>query len=277
MPVRNRILTLFTMKFSLAQYEVARGDVAANLSRIGDLARSAAASGANLLCLPEMCTTGFDWRRNRELLESSAETLEAVAAVAKSCGVAICGSFLEKTESGRAANCFQYFNASGYVVARYRKLHLFTLFHEERHVEAGTDCVTFDTTHGCFGASICYDLRFPELFRRLTEQGALLHFLPAAFPHPRLAHWQTMLRARAMENQCFVVATNQCGVEGHGSDVGETCYFGHSVVIDPWGEVVAEAGESETLLEVEIDLAQVESVRKRLSAWDDRRTDLFWY
>jgi len=265
------------MKLSLAQYEVARADAGANLERIAALAAQAADAGSDLLCLPEMCTTGFDWAYNRGRLAQAAEDSAAVGRLAREHGVALCGSFLEKTESGRAANCFHYFDASGQLAARYRKLHLFTLFHEERHVEAGQDCVAFDTDLGRFGASVCYDLRFPELFRRLTEQGARAHFLPAAFPHPRLEHWRTMLRARAMENQCFVVATNQCGVEGHGSDVGETRYFGHSMVVDPWGGVAAEADESESVLEVEIDLAQVEAVREKLSAWDDRRTDLFRY
>jgi predicted amidohydrolase len=265
------------VKLSLAQFKVTRGDVEANLTRIDGFARTAAASGADLLCLPEMCSTGFDWRRNRALLDQSADSIGALAMMAKSHRVAICGSFLEATESGRAANCFHYFDASGRILARYRKLHLFTLFHEERHVEPGGNCVTFATPHGRFGAAICYDLRFPELFRRLTEQGARLHFLPAAFPHPRLEHWRTMIRARAMENQCFVVATNQCGVEGHGSDVGETRYFGHTMVADPWGEVVAEAGGSEATLEVEIDLARVDEVRSQLSAWADRRTDLFQF
>ncbi len=263
------------MKLSLAQFEVARSDVATNLAKIEALAASAQAASADLLCLPEMCTTGFDWQCNRELLDASAEHHEAVAAIAKSHSVAICGSFLEKTESGQAANCFHYFDARGTVVARYRKLHLFTLFHEERHVEAGKECAAFDTDLGRFGAAICYDLRFPELFRRLAELGSQLMFLPAAFPHPRLEHWRTLIRARAIENQCYVVATNQCGVEGHGRSVGETRYFGHSIVIDPWGDIVAEADESEALLEVEIDLTLVEKVRRKLTAWADRRTDLF--
>lgn len=263
------------MKISIAQYAVARGDREANLSKIEVLAASAKASGAELLCLPEMCTTGFDWKKNCELLDFSADHIDAVAATARLHDIAICGSFLEKTESGQAANCFHYIDAQGNVLARYRKLHLFTLFHEEQHVEAGSECVVFDTSLGCFGAAICYDLRFPELFRRLTDRGSQLIFLPAAFPHPRLEHWRTLIRARAIENQCFVVATNQCGFEGHGSGVGKTHYFGHSMVVDPWGEVVAEGDESETLLEVEIDLGLLEKVRSRLTAWDDRRTDLF--
>lgn len=263
------------MKLSLAQYEVARADAAANLDRIAGLAAQARVSGSDLLCLPEMCTTGFDWESNRQQLDAAAGHAEAVAAIARSQGIAICGSLLEQTEAAGAANTFHYFDAQGAWLAKYRKLHLFTLFHEERHVTAGSESVSFETDFGRFGATICYDLRFPELYRRLTELGAGLIFVPAAFPHPRLQHWQTLLRARAIENQVYIVATNQCGREGHGNDVGDIHYFGHSMVIDPWGEIVAEAGEDACLLEVEVDIGQVDKVRSRLSAWEDRRKDLF--
>jgi predicted amidohydrolase len=263
------------MKLSLAQFEVTRADAEANLSKIAELAAQASANGSDLLCLPEMSTTGFDWAYNRANLNNTATQIDSVAQIAKVQSISICGSFLEKTESSNAANCFHYIDAAGAIIARYRKLHLFTLFREDKHVEAGNESVTFAAEHGKFGASICYDLRFPELFRKNTESGAVLHFLPAAFPHPRLEHWQTLIRARAIENQCYFVATNQCGVEGHGSSVGQTQYFGHSMVVDPWGEVIAEAGEEEALIDVEIDLSIVPKVRSKLSAWDDRRTDLF--
>jgi predicted amidohydrolase len=263
------------MKLSLAQFEVARADTAANLDQIADLARQAQSAGSDLICLPEMCTTGFDWAYNRERLSVAAEDAATLASLAGELGIAICGSLLEKTESGAAANTFHYFDAQGKLVARYRKLHLFTLFHEERNVEAGKECVAFESGYGRFGATICYDLRFPELYRRLTQLGATLHFVPAAFPHPRLEHWRVLLRTRAIENQVYVVATNQCGTEGHGRDVGETHYFGHSMVIDPWGEIVAEAGEAACLLSVDVDLSQVDQVRAKLSAWEDRRKDLF--
>lgn len=265
------------MKLSLAQYAVVRGDAAANLEQIADLAAQAKAAGSGLLCLPEMCTTGFDWDYNRQQLGSAAGHAKKVASIARSQGISVCGSLLEQTESAGAANTFHYFDAQGTLLAKYRKLHLFTLFHEERHVEAGDECVCFETVHGRFGATICYDLRFPELYRRLTGLGAGLHFVPAAFPHPRLEHWRALLRARAIENQTYIVATNQCGVEGHGSDVGDIRYFGHSMVVDPWGELVAEADEAACLLHVDVDLGRVDEVRAKLSAWADRRTDLFHF
>lgn len=263
------------MQLSLGQFEVARADAASNLDQIAELAREARSAESDLLCLPEMCTTGFDWAWNRAELSRAADHVATVASIAQSCGIAICGSFLEETEVGGAANTFRYFDALGTLLGQYRKLHLFTLFHEERHVEAGTTCEPFTTEHGTFGATICYDLRFPELYRRLTAGGAALHFVPAAFPHPRLEHWRTLLRARAIENQTYIVATNQCGREGHGKDVGDIRYFGHSMVVSPWGDIIAEAEEKPCLQHIAVDLDAVAKVRKQLSAWEDRRTDLF--
>lgn len=265
------------MRLSLGQFDVSRANLQGNLEKIAELAQEAAAQESDLLCLPEMCTTGFDWDYNREHLSDTHSQMASLSQIAKDRGLAICGSFLEETESGNAANCFCYFDSNGVIRARYRKLHLFTLFHEERHVEPGEACVTFDADHGVMGASICYDLRFPELYRRNTKEGAWLHFLPAAFPHPRLEHWRTLIRARAIENQSFMVAVNQCGCEGHEGSVGSTQYFGHSIVVDPWGEIIAEAGEDETMLHVELDPSLAEQVRSKLTALDDRRVDLFDY
>ncbi|MDQ8193768.1 nitrilase-related carbon-nitrogen hydrolase [Coraliomargarita sp. SDUM461004] len=263
------------MKLALAQFEVARANPAENLVRIGERATTASAAGVDLLCLPEMCTTGFDWSYNREHLAAASKIIDAVATIARSHSLAICGSFLEQTESGNAANCFCYFDANGVLLASYRKLHLFTLFREEQHVEAGNECITVATDFGTIAAAICYDLRFPELFRRNTASGAFMHILPAAFPHPRLDHWRTLVRARAIENQTYFVAVNQCGLEGHHGSVDKTQYFGHSMVVDPWGEIVLEADENESLLDIEIDPRSVDQVRSKLSAWDDRREDLF--
>lgn len=263
------------MKIALAQFEVQRGAVAANLKVIGELISQAVAQGAQVVFLPEMCTTGFDWARNRELLSQAAEHREQIAKLAVEFDVGICGSFLEKTELGRAANTLYYFERTGAVAAQYRKVHLFTLFGEEKHVQAGEVIVTANTELGRIGGSVCYDLRFPELFRKCTLDGTVVQVLPAAFPHPRLAHWRTLIQARAIENQCYFIATNQCGIEGHGSTVGDIYYFGHSMVVDPWGEILLEAGESEGVYLTDIDISLVAKVRDRLTALNDRRPELY--
>lgn len=263
-----------SIKLSLAQFSVTKGDPISNLSKIKVLASKAKASGCELICLPEMCTTGFSWAKNREMLNLSKAYTSDITKIAKLESIAICGSFLEKTDCGNAANCFHYIDANGNIVGRYRKLHLFTLLDEHLHIKAGTHCDIFKTAYGLFGAGICYDLRFPELFRRLADQGSQIIFLPSAFPHPRLEHWRTLIRARAIENQCFIVATNQCGIENH-SGKEKTCYFGHSMVVNPWGDIEVEADESESLVEVLIDISLVEKVRTKMTAQIDRRTDIF--
>jgi omega-amidase len=117
--------------------------------------------------------------------------------------------------------------------------------------------------------TICYDLRFPELFRRYALAGARLILVPAEWPHPRRAHWQTLLRARAIENQCFVAACNRVGITGNST------FFGASAVIDPWGEALVEGGETELILTATIDLSLVDTVRKRIPVFEDRRPELY--
>jgi len=263
------------MKIALAQIPVVRSAVDQNIAALRRYAEEASQEGADVVCFPEMCTTGFDWATNRKLLDTAAATIEQVRALAVELEIALCGSFLEKTEKGNSANTFYFVEADGTVTAKYRKMHLFSLFHEERHVEAGDEIIVAETSLGKLGCSICYDLRFPELFRSCMMKGAIVQLLPAAFPHPRLTHWQTLLRARAIENQSFFIAVNQCGVERHGDDVGDTQYFGHSTVVDPWGEVLVEADESEGVFYAQINLAKVTKARKKLTALEDRRPSLY--
>ncbi len=140
---------------------------------------------------------------------------------------------------------------------------------------SGEKLVMTETPWAKIGLSICYDLRFPEMFRTYALKGAEMVILPAGFPHPRLDHWRTLLKARAIENQMFMVAVNQVGDEVLGGRFGTLSYFGHSCVIDPWGGFVAEAGEQEMLLTVTIDLAKVSEVRNLMKIFRDRRTDLY--
>jgi predicted amidohydrolase len=200
---------------------------------------------------------------------------DKVGALAKEYQIAICGSFLEKGPSGKACNTLIYFNREGEVLAKYRKLYLFSLFNEDQHVEPGQDFVVTDLKGCRAGFAICYDLRFPELFRKNTDLGAQIQILPAAFPHPRLEHWRTLVCARAIENQCYIIAVNQSGVEGHGEDVGSTHYFGHSMVVDPWGVILAEAGEDAEQFTVDLDLDRVKRTRSKMTALKDRRPELY--
>jgi len=141
---------------------------------------------------------------------------------------------------------------------------LFPLMNEDMYLTPGTGPVTFATPWGKVGLGICYDLRFPEFFLPYALDDISLVLLPAEWPHPRLHHWRTLLQARAIENQLFVAACNRVGRSG------ETHFFGHSMVISPWGEVLLEAGEQEVLLTTEVDLDRVREARTRLPVLQSR-------
>ncbi len=260
---------------ALYQFDVSRADPEGNLSKIESAAVHASGAGASILFLPEMATTGFDWEANRKFLSRAEADLLRIRRLASHHGMAICGSFLEKTETSQPANTLCFIDKTGALMAAYRKVHLFTLFGEDRHMQAGGALVTAESPMGKVGFAICYDLRFPELFRRNTLDGAVVHVVPAAFPYPRLNHWKTLIAARAIENQAFVIATNQCGYESRGSASGEIQYFGHSAVIDPWGEALIEAGTEEGLHTVEVDFAAAEKVRNKITSLRDRRPELY--
>jgi predicted amidohydrolase len=260
------------IKIGLAQYKVIRSAPEENLLQIEAYAREAASTGLDLLFLPEMATTGFDWNYNKQQPEDAVNlVLNQLKELSKLHEVAICGSFLYKEGSELPTNTLFYINAKGALLGKYHKMHLFTYVGEERHMLAGDTVTSIDTEFGKMGCSICYDLRFPELFRRCLDQGALFQALPSAFPHPRLEHWQTLVRARAIENQFFMIATNQCGPEALNDDRIETHYFGHSMVVDPWGAILLEADETAGLYTCEIDLEEVTRIRSKLTATRDRK------
>ncbi len=158
------------------------------------------------------------------------------------------------------------------MTAWYDKAHLFSLVGEERHMASGRSRTLADTPWGPMGLAVCYDLRFPELFRRYAVDGAELIFLPSAFPEPRLAHWRTLIRARAIENQLFMVSCNQVGTK---QLEHPTTFFGNSCIIDPWGETVIEGGTEEQLLTAEINLSKAREIRNYMRVLDDRRPDLY--
>ena len=140
---------------------------------------------------------------------------------------------------------------------------------EDRFLAAGNRNLVVETSIGKLGIAICYDLRFPELFRKLALEGAEIICLPAEWPKPRQEHWNTLLRARAIENQLFVVAANCCGVQG------KLDFFGHSQLISPLGNLLAFAGEEETELIAEFDFAEMEIYRKQINILGDRRADIY--
>jgi len=252
------------LRIAAVQLEITLGQPEANISRARELL---AETDAEIVLLPELWTTGYDLERAADLaihLKSDNE----IAKLAREFGVYLCGSVLEKS-GGKFFNAFTIYSPSGELLAVYRKLHLFAPLREPIFLTPGDEPLTIELPWGKTSLAICYDLRFPELFRAYAVAGARLMLVCAEWPHPRLEHWRTLLRARAIENQAYVVACNAVG------RANETVFFGHSMIINPWGEVLAEAEEAETILSGEFDLAQVDQIRQQFPVLQDRREELF--
>jgi omega-amidase len=260
---------------SLAQMSVVRSKPEENLKKGEVLIAEAARRGSDIICFPEMWTTGFDWAANKRIVPEQQKTLEIIGGMARRYHIWINGSMLAMDEDGNVSNTSILFDSNGKKLGTYRKTHLFSLLHEERHMAAGKSLCVVETPWGLAGLSICYDIRFPELFRTYALKGVKILLLPAAFPYPRLPHWKVLVRARAIENQMFVLATNQVGAEDFGKE-GTATYFGNSVIVDPWGETIIEAGESQKmLLTATIDVAKVDEVRSKMRVLQDRRPELY--
>jgi predicted amidohydrolase len=264
----------------IAIYQAQSGiDPAANAERLVAAVRDAAVGGAAMLFTPEMSGM-LDRDRERALdkarVEADDEVLAAVCKAAADAGIWIhLGSLALKGEGGKLVNRAFVIDGQGEVRARYDKSHLFAVDpptgesrRESAMSEAGRGAVIGpDTPVGKLGLTICYDLRFPELFQRLSDAGADLISVPAAFTVPTgKAHWQVLLRARAIEAELFVVAAAQAGRHEDGRET-----YGHSLVVDPWGEVLLEMGEEPGLAFAEIDLARIADVRSRIPVHQHRR------
>lgn len=262
------------LTLSLAQFPVVPGKPALNLARAEALIAEARSRGSDLVCFPEMWTSGFAWHYLRAAIDDHERNVGAVADLASRYGIWLTGSQPMVRADGVANSCL-LFAPDGTLAGQYDKVHLFSLLQEERHLRAGDRLGLVHSPWGGISLAICYDLRFPELFRSYALRGVRLLVLPAAFPHPRLDHWQVLTRARAIENQMFVVAVNRVGREEFpGGNQVEYC--GSSRVIDPWGRVLVEAATgSEELLTVSIDLAQADQVRGDMGVLADRRPDLY--
>ncbi|RME83874.1 MAG: carbon-nitrogen family hydrolase [Caldilineae bacterium] len=255
-----------TITISLAQIDIHLGDRDANLAQAHRLVEEAARRRSHLILLPELWTTGYDLERAEQLAEPcpGGPTATTLSAWARRYGLWIAGSYLIRGEAG-PFNGAPLFGPQGQVLGPYGKIHRFGLMQEDRWLQAGDEPGLYSLPWGDTGLAICYDLRFPELFRAYAVAGARLILLPSEWPHPRLHHWRTLLQARAIENQCFIAAVNRVG-----SDRANR-FCGHSMLVDPWGEIVVEAGEQPLLLTAEIDLAQADEIRSRIPVFADRR------
>lgn len=257
----------------------AGNDIERNLAECEGFIREAAAAGAQLLCLPEYfsCLT----RDDAEMLalalpEAGHPALERMRALAAELGCwLLAGSIAVRLGARRIANRSYLLDASGAVVASYDKVHLFDVrlrggesYCESAVVQGGGRAVVAGTPWGGLGLSICYDLRFAYLYRRLAQRGARYLAIPAAFTQTTgEAHWHVLQRARAIETGSYVFAPGQCGVRSWGRAT-----YGHSLIVDPWGVVLAEAGTEPGFVLAHVDPARVDEVRGMIPALEHDRT-----
>ena len=250
-----------------------------NLEAAERLVREAAGRGARLVALPEL----FNCLGRKEQVVEAAEpipgpTSRRMGDLARRLRITLAaGSICERVEGrDKVFNTGLLFDDSGTLLARYRKIHLFDVdlpgrvsYQESSWMAPGRDIVSADTDHGRLGLSICYDLRFPELYRQLVRQGCRILLVPSAFSLPTgKDHWEVLLRSRAIENQAYVIAPNQYGQHTPGFAT-----WGHSAIIDPWGVALSVAPDGEGVILARLDARRQETVRRELPALSHRRLD----
>ena len=249
------------------QFNIHMGEIDHNLELALAGIRRVRERDARLAVLPEMWSTGYDYRHLAQLAEESPRVLQALERVTAELDMVVVGSLAEK--GGDTLYNTAYVVDRGRVTGSYRKLHLFSTMGEDRFLGSGDQSLILDTSVGRLGVAICYDLRFPEMIRQIALEGAEILCVPAEWPKPRQDHWRTLLRARAIENQLFVAAANCCGPQG------KLDFFGMSMLIAPRGEVLAESGETPTELVALFDGAEMENYRAQIPCFRDRRPEVY--
>lgn len=265
----------------LMAVQMAAGEHAdANLEKARNQVLRCAEENPDFVMLPEMFLCPYEASRFPDYAEPQGGTVwQALSALAREAGVClIAGTVPERDESGRIYNTSYVFDPAGRQIAKHRKVHLFDIavrggqhFRESDTLTPGDSITVFDTPVGPAGLCICYDIRFPEMFRRMADQGVKLVFIPASFNMTTgPEHWELTFRARALDNQMFLLgcAAARDPQSGYQS-------WGHSILTDPWGRVLEQLDERSGILRGEIDLSQADAIREQLPLLRHRRLDLY--
>lgn len=259
------------MKVTCIQMDMLLGEPEYNFRHAEELIAQAAQEQPDVIVLPETWNTGFFPRENLAALadENGAAVQARIGALAAKYAVNLVAGSVANRKAGGVYNSAYVFDRTGKVVAEYDKTHLFTPSGEHEFFQKGDHLCRFTLDGVSCGLIICYDIRFPELTRSLTVQGIDLLFVVAQWPNVRTAHLLALSKARAIENQMFLVCCNSCGT------AGKTVCGGNSSIHDPWGELLAQAGESEQLLSAELDFSVVSGIRSSINVFRDRRPELY--
>lgn len=257
------------MKLACIQMDIAFGDPETNFKKVADYLKEAAANSADTIVLPEMWNTGYALTKLDALADSTKRTKKFLTDFAKKHKVNIVGGSVSTQKGQGFYNTMYVADHTGKLVAEYDKVHRFGLMDEHIHLEEGNSLGIFSLNGTECGCVICYDIRFPEWIRALALNGAKVIFVPAEWPLARIDHWRILLQARAIENQCFIVAVNRIGRDP------ENEFGGSTMIVAPWGEIRLDMAMQEGIGYAEIDLNEVEEVRKRIPVFADRRVSLY--
>jgi omega-amidase len=250
------------------QFEVTPGDVERNLEKVEKSFPDFKGKGCGLLVLPEMWSSGFDYPSLTRIAKKTPAVIDILSEWARRYNMVLVGS-LPELDDGTVYNTSYVIDSDGRLKGQYRKVHLFSLSREDDHFGRGVSPLVCSTTLGKIGVMICYDLRFPELARRLALDGAEILCISAQWPVSRIDHWSLLLRARAVENQLFAVGCNGCGKEG------KLHYGGTSAIISPTAIVLAEAGPREERLCATVDPDETTGFRKLIDCFSDRVPEVY--
>lgn len=253
-------------KVGCIQMDIAYGDTVQNFKLAKQWFERAAEEKCTVVVLPELWTTGYDLTRLDEIAHEEGENvIQFLQDQAKKYGFHIIGGSVAKKTINGVYNTMYVIDKEGKLVHEYSKLHLFQLMDEHLYLQAGDDETIFTIDGEKAACFICYDIRFPEWLRKPVLKGAKVLFVVAEWPKQRLDHWRILLKARAIENQSYVIACNRVG-----EDTNNT-FAGHSMIIDPWGTVLSEGSEKEELVIANINPDEIEEIRSRIPIFEDRR------
>lgn len=258
------------MKISLLQMDVVLGEPKLNQHKVTELVTQAMRQSPDVIALPEMWNTGFFPQNVEDCCDRDGQMAKALLGnLARRFQVNIVGGSVANVEAGRLVNTNYVFNRQGEVISQYNKIHLFSPAGEDGVFTAGNKISLFSVDGVGAAVVICYDLRFCELIRMLALRDIAILFIPAAWPNPRRMHWDTLVKARAIENQIFVAAINNVG------SAGMLSFCGGSMAVDPWGEVLGGAEAEEAIVTCTVDLAVLKEIRSKMPVFKDRKPHVY--
>lgn len=257
------------LNIAIGQMDVRAGQRKANLADAWRLADQAREAQVDILLLPELWLDGYDLEHaDTWATELGTGGFAEMAAIARASGLYVAGSLMERHAEG-ISNTAVFVDPTGEILGSYRKIHLFRLMQEQRYLVPGDHVTLCQTPWGPVGLAICYDLRFPEMFRTLALAGAVMFLIPAQWPVRRIDTWILLLRARAIENEMVVAACNRVGVEN------DVVFPGRSAIVDPWGHTLVECDDQPGLFVAQVNLDEIKVARRYMTVYEDRRPDAY--